>query len=146
MRTFLFFGCLGWIAEVIWTALYDFTSGTRPAAGDTVGRVEMTAAERWRLQGRTYLWMFPIYGGGGLLFVRVHAAVASLPWVARGALYCAGCFAIEAVAGFILKRVTGRVPWDYSYSRWSRLGGTIRLDYAPVWFAFGLILEQAQKL
>ncbi len=26
MKTFLFFGLFGWIAEVIWTALYDFTT------------------------------------------------------------------------------------------------------------------------
>src|SRR4051812_4270206 len=146
MRTFLLFGLFGWVAEIVWTALYDFVTGAHRGDGDTVARVPSTAAERWRLEGRTYLWMLPIYGAGGLVFVRVHAAVAAWPWVARGAVYCAGAFALEAASGWIIKIATGRIPWDYSYARWSALGGAIRWDYTPVWFSFGLILEQVQRL
>jgi hypothetical protein len=146
MRDFLFFGLFGWIAEVVWTALYDFVSGTRQATGDTVARVKSTRGERWRLEGRTYLWMLPIYGTGGLVFLQVYGRVAIWPWFFRGAIYCLGAFILEAASGWILKLTTGRIPWDYSYARWSALGGAIRLDYAPVWFTFGLILEQVSKL
>ncbi len=52
-----------------------------------------------------------------------------------------GIFVIEAIAGLLLKVFTGRCPWDYSYARW-HVGGVIRLDYAPVWFAFGMVLER----
>jgi hypothetical protein len=145
MRFFVLFGMFGWLAEIVWTALYDAVSGTRRAPGDSHERVPATRAERWRLEGRTYLWMFPIYGGGGLLFVRVHEMIAAWPWAARGAVYCVGAFAVEAAGGWILKLTTGRIPWDYSYARWSAFGGAIRLDYAPVWFAFGFMLETVQR-
>jgi hypothetical protein len=144
MKTFVLFGLFGWVAEIVWTALYDFVSGTRRAEGDTTTRVKTSPAVRWRLEGRSYLWMFPIYGTGGVLFVRAHAMIAAWPWAARGAIYCLGAFAIEAASGGILKIITGRIPWDYSYARLSALGGTIRLDYAPVWFAFGMVLEWLQ--
>jgi hypothetical protein len=146
MKIFVMFGLFGWIAEIVWTALYDFVSGTRRAQGDTAARVKSSPAVRWRLEGRTYLWMFPIYGAGGVLFVRVHAMIAAWPFAARGAIYCLGAFAVEAASGWILKIVTGRIPWDYSYAKSSALGGAIRLDYAPVWFAFGMILEWLQHL
>ncbi len=145
MREFLLFGLFGWVAEVVWTALYDAVSGTRRAPGDQSARSVSTPAERWRLEGKTYLWMLPVYGGGGLLFVRVHALLAAWPWFFRGAAYCLGAFAVEAAAGWILKWVTGRIPWDYSFARASALGGAIRLDYAPVWFAFGFTLEVVER-
>jgi hypothetical protein len=146
MKTLLFFGLFGWIAEVVWTAVYDFVSGTHRAEGDSNARVKSPPAVRWRLEGKTYLWMFPVYGLGGVLFVRVHAAIAGWSWPLRGLIYCVGCFAVEAAAGWILKLLTKRIPWDYSFARWSALGGAIRLDYAPVWFAFGLILERVEVL
>lgn len=146
MRTFLWFGLFGWIAEIVWTALYDFVTGTHRAEGDSAARVKSVPAVRWRLEGKTYLWMFPVYGGGGVLLVHVHAVIAAWPWAARGVVYCAGAFALEAASGWIIKIATGRIPWDYSASRWSALGGAIRWDYAPIWFAFGLILEQVQRL
>lgn len=143
---FLLYGLFGWLAEIVWTALYDAVSGTRRAPGDTHARVKATPAERWRLEGKTYLWMLPVYGAGGLAFERVHALLVRDPWLLRGAIYAVGAFAIEAGAGWILKLVSGRIPWDYSYSRFSRLGGAIRLDYLPVWFTFGLLLERVQAL
>jgi hypothetical protein len=146
MKTFVLFALFGWIAEVVWTAMYDFVTGTRRAAGDSNARVKSPPAVRWRLEGKTYLWMFPVYGSAGEMFVRLHAAIASWPWFGRGAIYCAGAFVIEAAAGWILKLLTKRIPWDYSFARWSALGGAIRLDYAPVWFAFGLILEQVERV
>ena len=143
---FLVYGLFGWCAEIVWTALYDAVTGTRRAAGDSVERVPATRAERLRLQGHTYLWMFPIYGAGGLAFERAYAAIAAWPWIARGVVYAAGAFAVEAATGFLLRRLTGRCPWDYSYARASALGGLIRLDYTPVWFAFGFALERVHAL
>jgi uncharacterized membrane protein len=85
--------------------------------------------------------MFPIYGSAALLFEPVHDAVRGAPWGLRGLAYAIGIFAVEYVAGAALSRATGRCPWDYSASRAS-VHGYIRLDYAPVWFAFGLLLER----
>jgi hypothetical protein len=143
---FVLYGLFGWCAEVMWTALYHLVGGSARASGDTAERQPLTRAERLRLEGKTYLWMFPIYGGALLAFERVHGAIAPWAWPARGAVYMMGAFAVEAASGLLLRAATGRVPWDYSYARASALGGAIRLDYAPLWFAFGLMLERVQAL
>ena len=131
---FVLFGAFGWCAEIVWTALYAFVSAVRGGKRPDP-----------RLAGNSYLWMFPIYGGGGLLFERVHAALGATPWPARGLVYMLGCFAIEYLAGRIIKAATGRVPWDYSYARF-HVHGLIRLDYAPLWFAFGMLLERVEQV
>ena len=129
---FVLYGLFGWCAEIVWTvantAIPAFAAGKRI---DT------------RLMGHTYLWMFPIYGGGGLLFELVHRSLAAWPWPARGLGYTLGCFAVEYASGWLIKRTAGTIPWDYSGRRW-HVHGLIRLDYAPVWFAFGLILEHVE--
>ncbi len=145
MLRFLIYGLLGWCGEIVWTAGYDALSGTTRAPGDTVGRVPLGRAERLRLSGRTYLWMLPIYGLAAFLFEPAHDAIRALPWPARGAIWAAGIFAVEYAAGWLLARLTGRCPWDYSYARAS-VGGYIRLDYAPVWFCVGLLLERVHDV
>jgi uncharacterized membrane protein len=131
---FLVYGVFGWCAEIVWTALHD--------AVRALGRRQRIDP---RLAGRTYLWMFPIYGGGGLLFEVVYGRVAGWPWAARGMLYMVGCFAVEYASGWAIRRATGAVPWDYTASRWN-VHALIRLDYAPVWFVFGMLLERVEHL
>lgn len=128
---FLAYGLLGWCAEIVWTAAY--------------AAVERKREDWLRLEGHTYLWMLPIYGSCALLFEPAHDAMRAWPWPVRGLVYMVGIFAVEAVTGLLLRRFTGRCPWDYSYARWN-VGGVIRLDYAPVWFAFGLGLERFHDL
>lgn len=129
----LLYGCFGWCAEILWTALAD--AATAAWRGAPVDR---------RLAGHTYLWMLPVYGGGGLLFEVAHGAVAPAPWVVRGAVYALGCFTVEYATGWLIRRATGVIPWDYSGRRW-HVHGLIRLDYAPVWFVFGLCLEHVER-
>ncbi len=132
MIRFLLYGIFGWCVEIVWTAGYALigalASGRRPDA---------------RLEGRTYLWMLLIYGGGGLLFEVAHAALLPFPWFVRGVFYMLGCFIVEYITGWLLKALTGTIPWDYSDRRW-HVHGLIRLDYAPAWFGFGLLLEWAE--
>jgi uncharacterized membrane protein len=142
---FVAYGLLGWCAEIVWTASYDALSGRRRGVGDTVERVPISRAERLRLAGHTYLWMLPLYGLAALLFEPAHDAVRTLAWPLRGAIYATGIFAVEYAAGWLLRRTIGRCPWDYSYARAS-VHGLIRLDYAPVWFLFGLLLERAHDV
>ncbi|MCY1013495.1 hypothetical protein OV079_49805 [Nannocystis pusilla] len=137
----LVYGVFGWCAEILWTALSALITGVRGDLGDDVGLLKLSREQRLRLLGHTYLWMFPLYGAGGLLFERVHEAIRGWPWLGRGALWIVLIFIVEYVAGAALCRLTGRCPWDYSYSRY-HLHGLIRFDYAPVWFAFGLALER----
>jgi uncharacterized membrane protein len=140
MIRFVLYGLAGWCAEILWTALYEAISGTR-VDGDTLEQRPLSRRERLRLMGHTYLWMLPIYGLAAFLFEPVHDALRGSPWLLRGTVYMLGIFAVEYAAGWLLRRLTGRCPWDYSYARLS-VHGYIRLDYAPVWLGFGLLLER----
>ena len=122
---FVLYGLLGWSAEIVWTAATDLVrSGQRD----------------WRLRGYTSLWMFPIYGLVAPLYEPAHDLFRSWPWVARGLLYLLGIWAVEYATGWLLRRLTGKCPWDYSHLR-GHLHGLVALEYAPVWFLFGLALE-----
>jgi len=123
---FVLYGLGGWCGEVIWTSIRDRVRGR---------------VDDWKLKGTTYLWMFPIYGSIALLYEPAHDAIRLWAWPLRGLGYMLGFFAIEYLTGWLLKRLTGSCPWDYS--RWSptSINGFIRLDYAPIWFLVGLGLE-----
>ena len=128
---FILYGLGGWCAEIVFTATRDRLRGR---------------VSDWKLKGTTYLWMFPLYGSIVFLYEPAHDAIRTWPWPLRGLVYMAGFFAIEYLAGWLLKRLTGSCPWDYSkWSRWS-VNGYIRLDYAPIWFLAGLGLEPVHDL
>ena len=124
---FVVYGLLGWDMEIVWTATREKIKGIQTG---------------WRLQGTTYLWMFLIYGGALLLLLEpVHNALRDWPWPLRGLIYVAGIFTVEYATGWLLRRLTGACPWDYTgHSRWS-VHGLIRLDYAPAWLVMGLAAE-----
>jgi uncharacterized membrane protein len=54
-------------------------------------------------------------------------------------------FFTEYTTGLILKLLTGICPWDYSGTPFS-VSGFIRLDYAPAWFAAGLLFEKLHDM
>jgi len=111
---------MGWCMEILWTGLHSLFR------------------KDFRLTANTSIWMFPIYGLAVFL-EPVCDIMMPLPIVLRGAAYVVFIFAAEYAVGTALKRL--RVcPWDYSGSRF-HVKGIIRLDYAPVWFAAGLIIE-----
>ncbi|MGA7988219.1 MAG: hypothetical protein WCB51_07460 [Candidatus Dormiibacterota bacterium] len=96
-----------------------------------------------RLAGRSYLWMFPIYGLSALLFEPVHDVLRGKPLWQRMAAYSVGIMGVEYVAGMALRKGVGLVPWDYTgHGRFVVPGGATRLDYAPVWAVVGLALER----
>lgn len=138
MERVLIYGAFGWCAEIVWTAAYELVA-------DLARNGRVASPERWRLTGRTYLWMFPLYGAGGLLFEPCHEALRAYPWPLRGLVWMLLIFAVEYVSGAGLRRLTGLCPWDYSYAR-CQVHGLIRLDYAPVWFLFGLLLERVHDI
>lgn len=124
----LVYGVLGWAAEVGFSGVQAALSPSRTD---------------WRLEGRSYLWMLPIYGLSAFLFEPVHDLVRKRPVWQRAALYAAGITAVECATGMGLRRAVGVVPWDYSgRSPLVLPGGAARLDYLPVWAAAGLALER----
>ena len=95
----------------------------------------------WKLQGHTYVWMFPIYALVYPSLLYLYPRMAGLSFVWRGLLYTVLIFAVEYVSGWLLRWTTGLCPWDYSgKSRWA-IQGVIRLDYAPGWFTASMVFE-----
>ena len=62
-----------------------------------------------------------------------------------GLVWTAAVFTVEYASGVFIRRLVGRVPWDYSGAALA-VNGLIRLDYAPAWFALGLLFERAYLL
>lgn len=122
---FFLYGLLGWGVEVVWTSVSERLRGQ---PGD------------WRLRGHTSLWMFPLYGLLAPLYEPLHNSLRDWHWFMRGAIYLLGIWFMEYVSGWLLRRLTGKCPWDYSDLR-GHLHGLIAWEYAPVWFVFGLALE-----
>ncbi len=103
---------------------------------------EFPEAKNWRLLGYTYLWMIPIYAllypGFWLMFEHL----GTWPLLARGAFYVALIFIVEYASGWLIRKATGKCPWEDGYykSRWG-VHGLIRLDFAPAWFVASLLYE-----
>jgi len=122
LKRFAIYGALGWIMEILWTAVWSGMQGD------------------WKLRGHTYLWMFPIYGMAVFL-EPIHDYLRKLPVFLRGLLWMAFIYAIEYTTGWLLDLMLGVCPWDYSASPLS-VDGYIRLDYAPAWMIAGLAFEK----
>jgi uncharacterized membrane protein len=131
---FILYGIFGCFGELLWT------STSAPVLS-----LARRSSVDLRLPAQTYLWMFPIYGMGGLIFEQLHAVVGAWPWLVRGLVYMLFIFAGEYVWGWGIERVTGKVPWDYTGARFS-VHGRIRLDYAPLWFVVGVSTEWTQRV
>lgn len=119
-KHFLTCGLTGWCMEIVFTSL------------KALRRRELT------LEGNTSLWMFPIYGSAALL-TPLGRFLKSRPLWLRGTAYMSLIFSIEYLSGRLLSRHK-ICPWDYSRCRY-RVGNVIRLDFAPLWFCLGLLLE-----
>lgn len=123
---FFIYGLLGWCWEVVWTAVTEKAWGKQ---------------RDWRLAGHTYLWMFPTYGLLAPLGEPIHNFMRAHFWLLRGLVYLLGIWIVEYVTGWLLRKLTGKCPWDYSNFPWN-FQGIVTLEYAPVWFVFGLAFER----
>jgi uncharacterized membrane protein len=120
---FILYGLGGWCGEVMFTALTD-----------------SLAKRDWRLTGTTYLWMFPIYGLLVVLYEPVHDLIRDYPFIVRAIIWSLGFTAVELTTGWLIERLTGRCPWDYSGKRFA-INAYIRWDFFVVWAIIGLALE-----
>jgi hypothetical protein len=87
----------------------------------------------------------PVYGLAQPLFEPVHDRLRGRGVVLRGAAYGTGVLGVEYASGRLLRRLAGRAPWDYGRARFA-VDGLVRLDYLPLWAAFGLGLERLHDL
>jgi uncharacterized membrane protein len=125
---FVIYGFTGWCLEILFTSAVNLIfKGDRS------------------LRGHTYLWMLPIYGVGGLALEQIHHGLAIImaPWWIRCLAYLGAIYALEFVSGFLLCRLIGKCPWDYT-GKGLNIAGYIRLDYAPAWFLCGLLFERVK--
>jgi uncharacterized membrane protein len=120
---YILYGLGGWCGEVVFTALTD-----------------SFPKRDWRLVGTTYLWMFPIYGLLVVFYEPVHDLIRDLPALVRALIWSIGFTTVELVTGWLIARVSGRCPWDYSDKRFA-INAYIRWDFFPVWAIIGLVLE-----
>lgn len=122
---FLVYGLFGWAVEII------FTATTR-----------LVSSGSWQLKGITYVWMFPIYGFGGLLFEVTYAKSLELgiPMAVRLFIFLIGLYFIELIAGYILLKLTGEYVWKYD-GKWQYMH-LVNFLYVPAWLAFLIALEQ----
>lgn len=129
-KIFLFcaFACVGITAEIFFTALSDLISMMEK------GEVN------WKLQGKSYIWMFPIYGLAGIFFPIALKFIGKYHILIRAAIWASGILVVEFIMGALLEFFTGQCPWEYT-TGWHVMG-YIRLDYFPFWAAFGIMIEK----
>lgn len=125
---FLLFGCLGIATEIFFTAGSDLFFALK--AGES---------PNLKLQGISYIWMFPIYGSAGIFLPLLLPKFMHLPMYIRLVLYAIGIFTVEFITGWLLDVTTGQCPWHYDHPL--SIMGYIHLGYTPFWMLFGLILE-----
>lgn len=114
---------LGWCNEIVFTAITGFANN-----------------RDWRLAGKSYLWMFPIYALIGPLYEPMHDLIRAYPVFVRFSVWALGFTVVELITGWSIARMIGRSPWDYSSSRFA-INSYIRWDYIPLWGIAGLLLE-----
>ncbi len=122
---YIIYGLLGMNIEIFWTGMSGITHGSRD------------------LIGHTSVWMFFIYGLAVVALEPIHNLIADQNWFFRGCVYTLAIFTIEFISGYVL-RLIGIEAWNYT-GEMSVLG-LIRLDYAPAWFAVGLLFERIHNL
>jgi hypothetical protein len=117
---FLTYGLLGWAIDSLF--VFAHTGRRRPSS----------------------LLNVPVYGLAQPLFEPMHDRIRHRPLAQRAALYGAGILVVEYTSGRLLRRL-GYVPWDYRGARFG-VDGLARVDYLPLWAAYGLGLERLHDL
>jgi len=121
---FIIYGVVGWCIEIIWTGIQSLKN------------------KDYKMTSTTSIWMFFIYGMV-VFFEPICDLLAGFPIIIRGLIYVLCIFSIEYLIGALLKSFN-LCPWDYQGSKYS-INGIIRLDYAPAWFAAGILFETVYR-
>jgi uncharacterized membrane protein len=132
LKTIIGFVLVGVTMEIFWTSILDAIKNKDP-----------------KLTGTSYLWMFPIYAVVPFFYVLVLEYFPDTNIFLKGFIYMSLFYILEFVSGYIVKTLVGVSPWDYNgYSikfhgrkYKSNFMGLICLQYAPVWYIYGIIGE-----
>lgn len=136
----------GLVCEFLFTSLSDLIYPQFVKSWNVFGSQIRSNPPTWRVQerdprgqGYSFLWMIPIYA---LLIYMEPASVLmkNIPLAIRGIIYVILLWAVEYITGFLIKKISGRCPWDYSASKYN-LHGYIRWDFFPFWYLFVVMAE-----
>jgi uncharacterized membrane protein len=114
---------IGITMEVVATSIMDFIKYRDP-----------------RLKGETYLWMLPVYAVVPYIYMFVTSTFKDSGWIVKGFIYMIAFYLLELMAGLIIKALVGVSPWNYKDYRF-HFKEVICLEYAPVWFIYGVVGE-----
>ena len=114
---------IGITLEIVATSIMDFIKYRDP-----------------RLKGESYLWMLPVYAVVPYIYMFVTSTFKDYGWMMKGFIYMISFYLLELMAGLIIKRLVGVSPWNYKNYRF-KFKEVICLEYAPVWFIYGVVGE-----
>lgn len=132
IQRFIAFASLGLLIEVVFTGIHSLLVLKNKSA-----------------QSKTYLWMIPIYGIGGILLQINRDILVSLgtPLLVRAIMHVIIIYVVEFVSGIGLHYLIGRCPWKYVVSetheeihRFSIMG-FVRVDYVFFWYVLALVFD-----
>jgi len=136
---FAVIGCvsLGISLEVFWTSLDNYFK-----------------TKDVRLIGKSYLWMFLIYALVPFIYLFVLHFFGNNSIFIRAIIYMFAFFVLEYCTGLIIKLIVGKSPWNYSgytinfFGKHikSEINGLVCLQYAPIWYLYGLFFEYCFKI
>lgn len=92
-----------------------------------------------RLKGRSYFWMFFVYGAYGLLIDPLYKAISSFHFILRALIYMAVIFLGEFIFGLFFKFILKKCPWEYKTG--ITIMGIVKINYLPFWMIFGIVSE-----
>lgn len=137
---------LGLVTEALFTGTMDlvaplFLQSWNAKNGD--GHKPQVVRRDRKAMGYTFLWMIPIYAAL-IVLEPLSRWLQATPFWARGFVYLVMLWVAEYASGALIKKISGTIPWDYSYSRFS-VHGYIRWDFAPFWYGFTLMAEYMSR-
>lgn len=146
-RLFLYM-ITGILAEFFFTSICNLINPNFLRSWN-VHQKELTVdSPSWRDSGRdaralgySFLWMLPIY----MLMIAIEPTKELMSswgisiWI-RALIYVLVLWGVEYFTGWLIEKISGRCPWDYSASKWN-LHGYIRWDFFPSWYGFMLFMD-----
>jgi uncharacterized membrane protein len=118
----LVYGHLGFLIEIWFTGIHSFFF-----------RKDKSAT------AKTYLPMCLVYGIAALILESI-SQILPWPFYLKAFVYVLAIYVMEGFSGWVLKKLIGRIPWDYGISHWTPFG-LINLKYAPFWLLVAMAFD-----
>jgi uncharacterized membrane protein len=122
---FYIYAIHGYVSEIMFTAAWEFVVN-----------------QNWKFPGNTSVWAMPIYGMSTFVIEKLYLSLHArgVPLLARAFIYTLWTYVWEFSTGYVLKQFDA-CPWDYTPFEGDFMG-LITLEYAPLWFAAGILCEK----